>query len=107
MKRFETIKSHEEFNKIINSSKYLKNRYFTLYITKRKENHVRFGLAISKKVGNAVLRNKLKRKVRALIDLNKDIFPNEYDYIIMIRKDCEKLSFQELNLKLQELIKEI
>ena len=61
MKKYEVLKKKEEFNEIIKTCSYFKNKYFTIYIRKRENNFARFGLAISKKVGNAVVRNKLKR----------------------------------------------
>ncbi len=107
MKKYEVIKKKEDFNKIIKTCPYYKNKFFTIYIRKKKISKTCFGLAISKKVGNAVLRNKLKRRLRSIIDKNKDIFSNSCDYIIMIKKDCAVTTFQELEKKLIELIKEI
>ncbi len=107
MKKYEIIKRKEEFNQIIKNCPYLKNKYFTIYIRKREKKYPCFGLAISKKVGKAVLRNKLKRQVKMIIDQNKDIFSNSVDYIIMIKKDCAFTFFQEMERKLIELIKEI
>lgn len=106
MKKYEVVKKKEEFNEIIKTCSYFKNKYFTIYIRKRENNFARFGLAISKKVGNAVVRNKLKRQLRAIISQNKDIFSKDSDYIIMIRKDCVNATFQKLEEKLIELIKE-
>lgn len=106
MKKQEVIKKKEEFNSIIKTCPFLKNKYFTIYIRKKESSSPLFGLAISKKVGNAVVRNKLKRQLRAIIDQNKDIFSNACDYIIMIRKECVNTSFQELEKKLIQLIKE-
>lgn len=107
MKKYEVVKKKEDFNLIIKTSPFYKNKYFTIYIRKRKKNHACFGLAISKKVGNAVLRNKLKRKLRAIIDEHKDIFSKSCDYIIMIKKDCAFTSYQILEENLIKITKEI
>lgn len=107
MKKFEIVKKKEEFNDIIQNSSYIKNNYFTIYIRKAVFSYSRFGLAISKKVGIAVVRNKLKRQTRSIIDDNKDNFPKTKDYIIMIKKSCITASFKEMNDALVELIKEI
>lgn len=106
MKKYEVVKKKEEFNEIIKSCSYLKNKYFTIYIRKREKSYAKFGLAISKKVGIAVVRNKLKRQVRSLIDKYKENFSKDSDYIIMIRKECACANFQKLEEKLIELIKE-
>ena len=106
MKKVEVIKQKEEFNNIIKTCSYYKNKYFTIYIRKRDFNISKFGIAISKKVGNAVTRNKQKRRLRVIIDLNKDIFSKSNDYIIMIKKDCVSANFHDLEKKLIQLIKE-
>lgn len=106
MKKREVIKKKQEFNEIIHTCPFIKNKYFTIYIRKKDEEKVKFGLAISKKVGNAVVRNKLKRQVRTIIDNNKELFSNNHDYIIMIKVNCVEVSYQKLNEKMIELIKE-
>ncbi len=106
MKKKEVVKKKEEFNNIIKTCPYKKNKYFTIYIRKRENAIARFGLAISKKVGIAVVRNRLKRQLRAIIDKNKGIFSNSCDYIIMIKKDCVNSSFQILEKNLINLLKE-
>lgn len=106
MKKKEVVKKKEEFNVIIKTCPFLKNNYFTIYIRKRECSITKFGLAISKKVGNAVVRNHLKRQIRAIVDKNKDIFSKSSDYIIMIRKECNNASFQQLEENLIKLIKE-
>lgn len=107
IKKYETVKRKEEFNEIIKTSPFIKNKYFIIYIMKNNFEFNRYGLAISKKVGNAVTRNKLKRQVRAIIEEQKSIFPKTYDYIIMIKKECTLTNFQQMKNKLIDLTKEI
>ena len=107
MKRREMIKDRKVFNSIIQKGSFYKNKLFVIYIKERKNENIKFGIAISNKTGKAHLRNKLKRKVRAIMDNNKKLFKNNYDYIIMIRKACLEASFQEMNDSLVSLINEI
>ncbi len=106
MKKKEVVKKKADFNSIIQTCPCSKNKFFNIYIRKSNHSTAHFGLAIGKKVGNAVVRNHLKRQVRAIIDLHKDIFSNDSDYIIMIKKDCYQKSFSLLEQSLVELIKE-
>ena len=107
MKKREIVKSKIEFNHIINNCPYVKNSNYTLYIRKKEEMSPHFGFAISKKVGTAVERNKLKRQTKAIVDSLKQNFKNYNDYIIMIKKGCKTISFQEMKNSLENLIKEI
>ena len=74
---------------------------------KKEEISTNYGIAISKKVGNAVIRNKLKRQTRAIMDNNRNLFQNNYNYIIMIRKSCVDVSFHNLNTALIKLLEKI
>ena len=106
MKKFEIVKEKRIFDKIINSSKYIKNDTFVIYYEKHEEDFPKFGIAVGKKIGNAVTRNKYKRIIRNLVDQNKFLFKNTFDYIIIIKKKCLDLSYNELNDSLNALIKE-
>lgn len=104
MKRIETIKDKILFSNIIQKGKYKKNDLYIIYIMKREDEKKMFGIAISNKVGHAVVRNKLKRQTREVLDENKNLFKNGYNYIIMIRKRCTLASFSELKKAIVDLI---
>ncbi len=95
MKRFETLKSKIDFDNIINTGKLKKNNYFSIYYKENLNNKKLFGIAVSKKLGNAVFRNKTKRQLRNIIDKHKNIFKNGFNYIIIIKKEGSNLKFSE------------
>lgn len=94
MKKYEIVKQNTEFNDIIKNGKYLKNEYFVIYYVDGNENFPKFGLAVSKKCGNAVVRNKIKRQLRDLINRHKKLFSNTKNYIIMVRRGINEISFK-------------
>ena len=104
MKRIETIKDQKLFNNIIKKGKFKKDTYFVIYYIKKEEVQNNYGIAISKKVGNAVTRNKLKRQTRAIIDNHRNLFKNGHNYIIMIRKGSVGADYQLLERALVELL---
>ena len=104
MKRIEMIKDKKVFNNIIKNGKFKKNNYFVVYYTNKEDVKINFGIAISKKVGNAVVRNKLKRQTRSIIDNNRNLFKNNHNYIIMIRKSCFNENFKTLENSLIKLL---
>ena len=106
MKKFEVVKEKRRFDFIINNSKYIKNDVFVIYYEKHDGDFPKFGMAVGKKIGNAVIRNKYKRIIRNLVDKNKILFKNDFDYIIIIKKKCLELSYNELDMSLSTLLKE-
>lgn len=81
-----------------------KNREFLLFYQPKKEAYARYGISSPKKLGNAVTRNKLRRRVRAILGEYQKCCSNKYDCIIIIRKSCLDRSFQELRDSLTQLL---
>lgn len=104
MKRIETIKDSKSFNDIIKTGKFIKNNYFVIYYKESKLENNKYGIAISNKVGKAFIRNRLKRQTRAIIDENRNLFKNTYNYIIMIRKTCKEAEFKDMNNAFKSLL---
>lgn len=106
MKKYEIVKEQKEFDDIIATGKYRKNKYFVIYNKENKYLYPRFGIAVGKKIGNAVTRNRLKRQVREIINKNKNFFKTKRDYIIIVKRSSLNLTFQEMMKSMLELTKE-
>ena len=106
MKKYEMVKLDKDFNNIIKNGKYIKNKYYVVYNLSNELNYPRFGLAVGKKIGNAVTRNKYKRRLRNIIDQNKKYFNKGQDYIIMLKGTCIDLKYNELLDQFTSLVKE-
>ena len=103
MKKIEIIKSSEEYTEIINTSKSKKSKYFSIYYRKNNQSN-RYGITVPKKTGTAVIRNKIKRRIKNIIDNNKKIVHNGYDYVIIIKKGILELTYKEMEKELLKLI---
>ncbi|MBQ3021589.1 MAG: ribonuclease P protein component [Bacilli bacterium] len=106
MKKKDVIKPKEEFNDLIKNGKFIKNNEFVIYYKENNLNKKRFGIAISTKLGKAVVRNKLKRQTREIIDKLNYFFKNNMDYIIMIRKGSLETTFHDRIKNLENILKE-
>lgn len=104
MKRYEMIKKHEDFNNIIQKGKKINGKYAIVFRIEKNYEKPNFGIAVGKKIGNAVTRNKFKRQYRNIIDNYRFLFKNNNNYIIMIKKEANKASFAELKEDLKELL---
>ncbi len=105
MKKRDVLKSNELFNKVINDGERVYNKYFIICYLPKENLKNNYGIAVGKKVGNAVIRNKIKRQVRNILDNNIKLFPNFHNYIIICKRDVLNLTFQEMNFKLISLLK--
>ena len=91
MRKLYIVKESKDFENIINKGKCIKNKYFVIHNLPNNLKYDRFGISVSKKLGNAVFRNKYKRKLRSIIDNYKKLYINNKDYIIILRKEAINL----------------
>ena len=105
MYKEDRIKNKVEFDKFIKTTNYLKNSFFVIHYSSKKYDNNRFGIAVGTNIGNAVIRNKIKRRIREIIKETKNLFQNNLDYIIIVRKQCIELSYHEMKENLISLIK--
>ena len=108
MKVKNRVKKNEDFQKIIRDNKKIVNKLFIVYYKKNEINHARVGISTSKKLGNAIVRAKVRRQIRSMC---QEIisFDKSVDYIIIIRKpylDNEFSANKESLAKLLTNIKE-
>ncbi len=101
LKKKNIIQKSKDFDLIIKKKNGIINSTFIINEDNNNDNIVKFGITFTKKLCNAVTRNKLKRQVKNIIDKNKNIYENSKNYIIIIRKGALNLSYFELE---QELI---
>lgn len=103
-----TLKSRKEFKAVSNGHHVFRNGLILqalprhLYVGEE----IRFGCTCSKKVGNAVIRNRAKRRLRAIARI---IIPNDglagWDYVLIGRaKKTVELSFDKLKLDLEQAL---
>ena len=86
----------------------LGKRYHTkhfLVITKKNETgKSRLGITVTKKIGNAVKRNRIKRLAREFFRLNKHHFSMSCDIVIIGKKNSYLLNYTDIKEELGEII---
>lgn len=107
MKKRNIVKENRDFNNIIGKRVGEKNHHLVVYYQENNKDRYRFGISVGTKVGNAVVRNHLKRQMRNIVDKHKKLYQNNKDYIIIIRKSCLGSSYQELETSFLNIIRKI
>jgi ribonuclease P protein component len=72
------------------------NSYLVLYARKNHCATNRVGLTVSKKLGCAVVRNRVRRRLREVYRLNELRFAPGWDIVVVARSRCVKADFQKL-----------
>lgn len=104
MKKTYRVKSEKDFQAIFAKGKSYANRKFVVYHLAKKQPHYRLGLSVSKKLGNAVTRNLIKRRLRHLV-MGLDAKLRHHDFVIIARKGVEELTYQEMKSNLIHVLK--
>lgn len=107
MKKENIIKKNYDISKVINNRNVVKNKYFNIYTDKNNLDKTMFAICVSKKLGNAVTRNKLKRQVKDIIDKSNLIFKSSNDYVIILKKEINELNYEQIKVSLIDLISKI
>ncbi len=107
MKKKEIVKKNFEFNNIIQIGEKKSNSFYSIFYISKEEKFPKFGIAVSKKFKTAVIRNKVKRQMREIIDQTKMMFPKDKNYIIIIREKFLKSTFKDKLENFKKLAGEI
>lgn len=106
MKKELRVKKNKEFQEAFQKGRSFANRQFVVYaLTKEGQDFFRIGLSVSKKVGNAVVRNQIKRYIRQAIFELGELLQTGHDYIIIARKPAADMDFFEVKKSLTHVLK--
>lgn len=100
------IRKNEEFSAVFRSGSSAANRQFVVY-WKRKpgQPHFRLGVSASKKLGKAVVRNRMRRLVKEIVRLNGSRIAPECDLVVIVRKDATQMDYDQLERSLKHVLK--
>lgn len=105
MKKRFRVKKEKDFNAIFKEGKSFANRKFVIYRLENNVQHFRVGLSVSKKLGNAVTRNQIKRRIRHILIEHKNQLVENVDFVVIARKGVEILDYAEMEKNLLHVLK--
>src|SRR3954453_22483829 len=106
MRKEYRVKKNKEFQEAFQKGKSVANRQFVVYVLKEPDQkHFRIGLSVSKKIGNAVTRNQIKRYVRQVFHEFDGQLHNDVDYVIIARKPTATMDFAEIQESLSHVLR--
>ena len=96
LRKTERLTAPADFTRCYRHGVRLRTKYFTVYAYHRGESTVRLGLAVGKAVGPAVVRNRVKRRLRELFRCHKGLVPEGYDLFVRAGPASPSASYAEL-----------
>jgi ribonuclease P protein component len=103
----ERIRNKQDFLFLFKEGKRHKDKYFNLIYSPNSLSFSRMAVIVSKEVGNAVFRNKMKRWMRDLFRRNKEYLKHNLDILIIIKKDIQETSWTNLRENYLQAVKSI
>lgn len=101
-KQYRLIKD-QDFKRVIAAAHVQKNRFFVVYQLETTLGHPRVGISASKKLGNAVVRNRIRRQVRMML-MQTLTLKESNDILVIVRLDFMNQTYEQNLAKLAELI---
>lgn len=103
-KNFETLKKNSEYKLVYENKNSSANKLLIMYIRENNKNNSRFGISVSKKVGNSIVRHRLARLLRESIRLNADKIIGGYDIVLVARASLKDKNYFETESALMHIL---
>ncbi len=92
-----SIKNNYEFRRLYSRGKSASASNLVLYCRKNGRQENRLGITVSTKVGKAVVRNRVRRRIREIYRLNGHLLEPGYDIVIVARVRSREATFAQLD----------
>src|SRR5262249_35233087 len=84
-----------QFRRVYDKGRRYNSSLFTLFVLKNSESLTRLGVTVTRKIGNAVERNRCKRILREIFRHHKTMITGNYDLVFNVKKAMLEASYQE------------
>ena len=95
--------NRSDFVNLNRSGKRYHTEHFIVFLKQNGLGIARLGVTVSKKIGNAAKRNRIKRLIRECFRLNKQCFPKGYDIITIAKKDASCLGLRKIEEEFRDI----
>lgn len=102
-----TLKKNSDFRRLYSKGKSAVNPYVVVYCRRNREKHNRLGYTVSTKLGHAVVRNRVRRRLREIYRLNAPQLKSGYDIVIVARMRCVGAEYKKMEAAVLEAFKKL
>lgn len=97
--KYVSIKNNRDFVNVYNKGRRFVNPYLVVYKLRGSEG-TRIGITVSKKIGKAVVRNRVRRLIRQALYLHYPRLKDGYDYVFVARVRANTADFKTIEKNL-------
>jgi ribonuclease P protein component len=101
--RRERVRKRREYVAVQGQGRKLHTDSFLVFCQPRAQSPTRLGITVSKKVGGAVERNRVKRLVREVFRRNKALFPQGLDIVFVAKRAAVEADFEQVTREIERL----
>lgn len=106
LKSINRLKKKKEFSFIYKKGKSFHNKFFSLYVVGTKYKNSKIGFSINNKVGNSVVRHKLKRRLSEILMKKLSSLPLN-NYVFVVKVGSDKLNFEGLKIQVENMLEKL
>ena len=99
----ESLKKNRDFQIVYKKGNSYANKYLVMYVLENNLNRNRLGISVSKKVGNSVVRHRLKRLIKESYRLQESKFQKGLDIVVVCRASAKEKCYLDLESALIHL----
>ena len=99
----ESLKKNRDFKIVYSKGRSYANRLLVMYVLNNGSDTNRYGISVSKKVGNSVVRHHVTRLLRESYRLHEDVFNSGLDIVVIARASAKNATYKEIASALMHL----
>ncbi len=100
-----SIKENRTFSYLYRRGKFISSDCLILYFRNNRFENNRLGITVTKKVGKAVIRNRVRRRIKEAYREIERIIPSSYDFVIVARSTAAEVDYNKILSALKYLFK--
>ena len=107
MKSSVTLKENRDFRRLYSLRKYAACSTLVLYWRPNRLDHNRLGITVSTKLGHAVVRNKIRRRIREICRLHGQQLRQGIDLVVVARSRAPQVDYWKLDRDFQKMARKL
>lgn len=105
MERSSRLRRNEDFQRVRREGRSFAAPWLVLMVARNELATTRYGFAVGKRIGKAVVRNRVKRRLREVLRLRRDTVAAGWDVVLIARDPLTHVTFEQLDQAVAQLLR--